>query len=56
MLGGKTMMDRNAPVGLCDTAQSGYDDSKALIAAWDGEGRLNYAITPISSVRKPGRD
>lgn len=46
MLGGKTMMDRNAPVGLCDTAQSGYDDSKALIAAWDGEGRLNYAITP----------
>lgn len=46
MLGGKTMMDRNAPEGLCDTAQSGYDDSKALIETWNGLDRLNYAITP----------
>lgn len=46
MLGGKVMMDRNAPPGLCDTAQSGYDDSKALIAAWSGQGRLDYVITP----------
>ena len=29
---GKVLMDRNAPDGLCDTAQSGYDDSRALIA------------------------
>jgi guanine deaminase len=43
---GKVLMDRNAPDGLCDTAQSGYDDSQALIAKWHGRGRLLYAITP----------
>ncbi|NNF76506.1 MAG: amidohydrolase family protein, partial [Rhizobiales bacterium] len=36
MIGGKVMMDRNAPDGVCDTPQSGYDDSKALIAEWHG--------------------
>ncbi|WP_269582374.1 guanine deaminase [Roseibium sp. Sym1] len=46
MLGGKTMMDRNAPAPLCDTAQSSYDDSKALIDAWHGRGRAHYVITP----------
>ncbi|CUW43026.1 guanine deaminase [Brucella vulpis] len=46
MLGGKVMMDRNAPPALCDTAQSGYDDTKALIARWQGQGRLDYVITP----------
>ncbi len=46
MVGGKVMMDRNAPEGLCDTAQSGYDDSKALIARWHGRGRGLYAISP----------
>ncbi|PWL19182.1 guanine deaminase [Falsochrobactrum shanghaiense] len=46
MLGGKVMMDRNAPPALCDTAQSGYDDSKALIARWHGKDRLDYVITP----------
>lgn len=43
---GKTCMDRNAPPDLCDTAQSAYDDSKALLRAWHGVGRLSYAITP----------
>lgn len=43
---GKVLMDRNAPEALCDTAQSGYDDSQALIARWHGRGRLLYAITP----------
>lgn len=43
---GKVLMDRNAPQALCDTAQSGYDQSKALIAKWHGRGRLLYAITP----------
>ena len=43
---GKVLMDRNAPDGLRDTAQSGYDDSRALIAKWHGRGRLLYAITP----------
>ncbi|WP_108483070.1 guanine deaminase [Oceaniglobus ichthyenteri] len=43
---GKTCMDRNAPDGLRDTAQSAYDDSKALIDRWHGVDRLQYAITP----------
>lgn len=43
---GKVLMDRNAPDGLRDTAQSGYDESRALIAKWHGRGRLLYAITP----------
>ena len=46
MVGGKVMMDCHAPPGLCDTAQSGYDDSKALIARWHGRGRALYAISP----------
>jgi guanine deaminase len=46
MIAGKVMMDRNAPPGLLDTAQSGYDDSKALIGEWHGKGRQLYAITP----------
>jgi guanine deaminase len=43
---GKVLMDRNAPDGLRDTAQSAYDESAALIAKWHGRGRLLYAITP----------
>jgi guanine deaminase len=43
---GKTCMDRNAPDDLRDSAQSAYDDSKALIARWQGKGRATYAITP----------
>ncbi len=46
MVGGKVMMDRNAPAGLCDTPQSGYDDTRAGIAKWHGKGRAHYAITP----------
>lgn len=46
VLGGKTCMDRNAPEGLRDTAQSGYDDSKALLQRWHGQGRASYVITP----------
>jgi guanine deaminase len=40
------MMDRNAPDGVTDTPQSGYDDTKALIGEWHGRGRQLYAITP----------
>ena len=43
---GKTCMDRNAPDGLRDTAQSAHDDSAALLAKWHGVGRLSYVITP----------
>ncbi len=46
MVAGKVMMDRNAPPGLLDTPQSGYDDTKAGIAKWHGRGRAHYAITP----------
>lgn len=46
MIGGKVMMDRNAPDGLMDTPQSGYDDTQALIRDWHGKGRASYAITP----------
>lgn len=46
IVAGKTCMDRNAPDGLRDTAQSAYDDSKALIGKWHGQDRLSYAITP----------
>jgi guanine deaminase len=46
LFAGKTCMDRNAPDGLRDTPQSAYDDSKALLEAWHGMGRLSYVITP----------
>ncbi|APX10949.1 guanine deaminase [Tateyamaria omphalii] len=46
VVAGKTCMDRNAPDGLRDTAQSAYDDSKALLERWHGTGRARYAITP----------
>src|SRR5882724_884692 len=46
IIAGKVLMDRNAPEGLRDTAQRGYDESKALIARWHGRGRGLYAITP----------
>lgn len=45
-LGGKVMMDRNAPAPLRDTAETGYDDSKALIGRWHGTDRALYAVTP----------
>ena len=46
MIAGKILMDRNAPDSVLDTAQGGYDDSKALIAKWHGQGRNLYAVTP----------
>jgi guanine deaminase len=46
MVGGKVMMDRNAPQGLLDTPQMGYDETRAVIAEWHGKGRNHVAITP----------
>ena len=46
LIAGKVLMDRNVPKAVRDTAQAGYDDSKALIEAWHGRDRLGYAITP----------
>ena len=46
MMAGKVLMDRHAPEDLCDTAESGYQDSKTLIERWHGKARLAYAVTP----------
>ena len=46
MIAGKVLMDRNAPSALLDTAQTAYDESKALIRKWHRKGRALYAITP----------
>lgn len=46
MVAGKVLMDRNAPASLLDTAQRGYDESKALIGRWHGRGRQHYCVTP----------
>ncbi len=45
-IAGKCLMDRHAPDALRDTARRGYDDSKALIDRWHGQGRALYAVTP----------
>ena len=46
MVGGKVLMDRNAPTALLDTAETAYTDSTALIRRWHGAGRNLYAVTP----------
>ena len=46
MICGKVLMDRNAPEYLLDTAESGFEESKALIERWHHVDRLQYAVTP----------
>lgn len=46
MIAGKSMMDRNAPAWLSDTAQGSYDAVKYLIGRWHGQGRQMYVVTP----------
>ena len=46
LIAGKVLMDRNAPEGLCDSADSAYSGSRQLIEKWHGKGRNLYAITP----------
>lgn len=46
LIAGKTLMDRNCPADVRDTAASGERDTRALIERWHGRGRLRYAITP----------
>ncbi|WP_341809836.1 guanine deaminase [Zavarzinia compransoris] len=46
MIAGKSMMDRNAPPWLMDTAQGAYDSVKDLITRWHGNGRQMYVVTP----------
>ena len=50
LIAGKVLMDREAPPALTDTARSGYEESKKLIAKWHGRGRALYAITPRFAV------
>ena len=45
-IAGKVVMDRNAPEALLDTAQTGYDQTKELIAKWHNNGRSLYCVTP----------
>ncbi len=45
LITGKTMMDRNAPEAVLDTAESSAMDSADLIGKWHGTDRLRYAIT-----------
>lgn len=46
LLAGKSMMDRNAPPGLLDTADTSYHQSKALIDRWHAHDRQRYVVTP----------
>ena len=46
MIAGKVMMNRNAPKFLQDTAESSYQETKALIEKWHKRDRLLYAVTP----------
>ena len=46
LLAGVMMMDSHAPSNILDTAQSSYDDSKALIERWHKRGRCLYSVTP----------
>lgn len=56
MVGGKVMMDRNAPQGLLDTPQMSYDETRAVIADWHGKGRNHVAITPRFAITStPGQ-
>lgn len=56
VVAGKVGMDRNAPPALCDTPQRAYDESKALLQRWHGQGRARYAITPrFSPTSSPGQ-
>ena len=50
MIAGKVLMDRDAPEGLRDTAESAYADSKDLIERWHGKGRQLYGVTPRFAV------
>lgn len=50
MIAGKVMMDRNAPDFLQDGEDYGLSACQELIEKWEGQGRLNYALTPRFAV------
>ncbi|MFK0384255.1 guanine deaminase [Agrobacterium sp. NPDC090273] len=55
MVGGKVMMDRNAPQGLLDTPETSYDETRQVIADWHGKGRNHVAITPRFAITSTPR-
>lgn len=56
MAAGKMMMDRHAPAGLLDTAETSYTDSKRLLERWHGKGRATYVISPRFAITStPGQ-
>ncbi len=46
MIGGKVMMDRNAPEAMLDRPQVAHEQCRTLIDRWHDRGRNLYAITP----------
>ena len=50
LISGLTMMDRNAPDGLQNSAQSSYDQSQDMISKWSKKGRLGCAVSPRFAV------
>lgn len=56
MMTGKVLMNRNAPLTLTDTEESGEADSRKLIETWHKNGRNIYIITPRFSITStPGQ-
>lgn len=45
-LGGKVLMDRNAPDCLTENVEEGAEETERLIATWHGARRLGYVISP----------
>jgi len=43
---GKTSMDKNAPISLCDKTEDTLMENNQLIEKYHQRGRLNYAIAP----------
>lgn len=50
ILTGKTMMDRDVPEAVRDTAEAGARDSEALYQKWHRRDRLRYVISPRFAV------
>lgn len=46
LITGKVLSDCNVPDALKESAEEGYNNTKALIQTWHGKGRLSYAVTP----------
>lgn len=47
---GKTMMDRDVPSSVRDTAETGALESEALYRRWHGKARLRYVVSPRFAV------